>query len=713
MVRVALWSGRHRRLVIGLWLVALVVGIGLSRGVGPSFYNSITLPGTDSQRATDLLHHALPAASGDVDEIVFRDAHSIDAPATKARIGATLKRVRELPHVVAVASPLVNRAQTAHDGKTAYALVRFDERGDALPTDATKKVISTAQAAATNGLEVELGGNAIQQTQRPTLGAATAIGIAAAVLVLLLSFGSFLAMGLPILTALFGLGTAGGLIAVLTHVLHTPDFAQQLAFMIGLGVGVDYALLIVTRFRDAYRASGGSTAVALEVALSTAGRSVAFAGGTVVIALLGLFAVGIHILYGVALATSLAVVLMLIASLTLLPAMLAAFGPRIGATKRRRRQSGRYWERWIAEIQRRPALMGATALAVLLLLTAPIFGLRLAFSDAGNDRPSTTTRKAYDLLSQSFGAGVNGPLQLAISLQGSDRSALTTIRQAVARTPNVAAVAEPTLSRDGRTASLSVVPTTAPQSAATYHLVHVLRDTVLPPLEGSTGARAYLGGVTASQVDTAHAFSAKLPLFIAVVVALSALLLLVVFRSTLIPLQAALMNLLSIGASLGIVQAVFERGWLKGVVGAQQAPIEAFIPVIVFAIVFGLSMDYEVFLVSRVQEEWRRSGDPSAAVRTGLGQTGGVITAAAAVMIVVFSSFAASSDHILKLFGLALATAVFLDAFVIRSILLPAVLELSGRATWRFPRWLDRRLPHLTIDPPEPARAPEPAALAD
>jgi RND superfamily putative drug exporter len=715
VVGLALWSGAHRRVVIGGWIALLLVGVALSRGVGNSFYNSITLPGTDSQRATDLLHRALPVDGGDVDQIVFRSsAASLTGSATRARLTKTLDEIARLPHVTGVASPFTSRGQISRDTHTAYATVRFDERGDALPTDAVKNVIAVAKTAATPDLEVELGGNAIEQTQRPTLGAATAVGIGAAIVVLLVSFGSLVAMGLPILMALFGLGTASGLIAVLTHVLHTPDFAQELAFMIGLGVGVDYALLIVTRFREAYRSGSGDAAAALEVALATAGRSVAFAGGTVVIALLGLFAVGIQILYGVAIATSLAVILMLLASLTFLPAMLMSFGPRIGRGKKRRRQSGHYWERWIAMIQARPVGAATASLALLLVLAAPILGLRLAFSDAGNDRPSTTTRKAYDILTSTFGPGVNGPLQIAAALPANaGRATLARIDNAVSATPGVASVSAPMTSGDGRTVVIAAIPTTAPESKQTYSLVHRLRGAVLPAVEKTTGAQLFVGGITASQVDTAHAFSAKLPLFIAVVVALSALLLLILFRSTLIPLQAALMNLLSIGASLGVVQAVFERGWLKGLIGAQQAPIEAFIPVIVFAIVFGLSMDYEVFLVSRVHEEWRRSGDATAAVRAGIGRTGGVITAAAAVMIVVFSSFAASSDHILKLFGLALATAVFLDAFVIRSVLLPAVLQLTGKAAWHFPGWLDRRLPHVSIEPPDGGPLPTPIPLRD
>jgi putative drug exporter of the RND superfamily len=520
-----------------------------------------------------------------------------------------------------------------------------------------------------------------------------------------------LATALPILTALFGIGTSMGAIAVLTHGVSTPDFASELALLIGLGVGIDYALFIVTRFRDAYRVNGGHTRDAIEVAMNTAGRSIAFAGATVVIAVLGLFVVGVHIFYGVALAVALTVVLVLAASLTLLPAVLSYSGSRIGAkaARRQERQGGR----WVGAILRRPALAALCATAVLVALAAPVLDLRLAASDASNDAHGTTTYRAYALLSRGFGPGFNAPLQLAVQLPSSGRlQELGRLTAAVRSTPGVATVGPPVVNTTGDTADITVYPVSAPQASSTYALVRHLRSAVLPPVVGSSGATVYVGGYTASQVDFARVLGGKLPLFIAAVIALSALLLLVVFRSLLIPLQAALMNLLSIGAALGVVQAVFERGWGAGLLGVTRSPVEAFIPVIVFAIVFGLSMDYEVFLVSRIHEEWRRGGNHSAAIRNGLAHTSRVITAAAAVMIVVFSSFAVSDNHILKLFGLALAVAVFLDAIVIRSILLPAVLQLLGPATWHIPGWIDRLLPRLAIDPPEQAPETAPAMEA-
>jgi len=529
---------------------------------------------------------------------------------------------------------------------------------------------------------------------------AEAVGLGAAIVILLISFGSFLAMGLPIVTALFGLGAGLGLIALSSRLVDMANFSSELALMIGLGVGIDYALFIVTRFRDAYRENGGDVKAAVELAMNTAGRATLFAGATVVIALLGMFALGVSFLHGVAIAAALAVLLVLGASLTLLPALLIFFGRRIGAPGRRRRtrpaSERGFWSRWITVIQRHPAwaALGAT--------------------DAGNDPAGQTTRNAYNLLAHGFGPGFNGPLQLAVRLpKANDRSALAQLAAAVRNTPGVASLTAPRLNPARDTAALAVYPTSSPQSAQTTSLVKHIRAAVLPPIERATGTTVYVGGATATQVDFANVLSSKLPLFIGVVVLLSALLLLIVFRSLWIPLQAALMNLLSIAAALGVVQAIFQRGWLGGLLGVQPGPIEAFIPVMMFAIVFGLSMDYEVFLVSRIHEEWQHRNDASAAVHEGLARTGRVITAAAAVMVAVFASFAAGNDRVLQLFGLGMATAVFLDAIVIRTILLPAVLELLGRRTWSFPGWLNRRLPRLAIEPGPAAATTLTPALED
>jgi RND superfamily putative drug exporter len=718
MLKLTRWTIAHRRIVVFVWIVLAVGVLAASQAVGKRNANNFSLPNTDSQRAVDLMQSRFPAQAGDSDQIVFRTrTGKLSDASARAAITPMLVRVARLPHVAGVVSPYDAGAKAVSKaGTIGFATVEFDQRANQLPKAAIDRVINTAEAVRSPALQVELGGQAIKQAEQTSLGFATGVGLVAAVAVLLLSFGSLLAMGLPIVTALFGLGAGLGVIGLGSHLVDMVDFSSELALMIGLGVGIDYALFIVTRFRDAYRENGGDVRAALELAMNTAGRAILFAGATVVIALLGMFALGVSFLYGVAIAASLGVLLVLAASLTLLPALLMFTGKRIGRIRSRRagprEPRAGFWARWVGLIQRRPmwAALGSTAL--LLALASPALGLRLGASDSGNDPTSQTTRRAYDLLAAGFGSGVNGPLQLAVSLSSAgDTGGLARFTSTLRHTPGIASVAAPRLNPARDTAAIAVYPTASPQSAQTTSLVKRLRSDVLPPLAKATGATVYIGGATATQVDFAHVLSGKLPLFIGMVVLLSALLLLVVFRSLLIPLQAAFMNLLSIAAALGVVQAIFERGWLAGLIGVQPGPIDAFIPVMVFAIVFGLSMDYEVFLVSRVHEEWQHRGDASAAVREGLAKTGRVITAAAAVMVAVFASFAAGDDRVLKLFGVAMATAVFLDAIVIRSILMPAVLELFGRYTWAFPSWFDRRLPRLAIEPtPQPAPALDEAA---
>jgi RND superfamily putative drug exporter len=717
MLRIARWTMAHRRIVVLVWIVAAVGIFAVSSSVGKKNASNFTLPGTGSQQAVDLLKSRFPAQAGDADQIVFHArTGTLNNAADRATVAATLARVARLPHVTSVVSPYAAGAHSvSRDGTIAFATVNFDKRADALPKAAVERVITAAESARSASLQVELGGQAIEQAQQTSLGFATIVGIAAAILILLISFGSFSAMGLPIATALLGLGAGIGVITLASHVVDMPDFASELALMIGLGVGIDYALFIVTRFRENYRRNGGDVQQAVEAAMNTSGRAVLFAGATVVIALLGMFALGVSVLNGAAVAAAIGVVLVLSASLTLLPALLGFAGHRIGQVGGRRAAEETatakpgFWLRWVRQVQRRPALTAIAATALMLTFAAPALGLRLASSDAGNDPASHTTRQAYKLLAKGFGPGFNGPLQVAVALpRANDRAALTQLTDAVSTTHGIASVAAPRLNPAGTAAAIVAYPTTSPQSAQTSSLVTRLRDGVIPPIEHSSGARVYVGGATASQVDFSHVLSSKLPLFIGVVIAVAALLLVLVFRSLVIPVQAAVMNLLSIGASLGVVQAVFERGWLGGLFGVQAGPIDAFIPVLTFAIVFGLSMDYEVFLISRIHEEWRARRDASAAVSEGLARTGRVITAAAAVMVAVFGAFAISGNRVLEMFGFAMAVAVFLDAIVIRMLLLPAVLELLGRTTWALPRWLERRLPRTAIEA-EPSSTPLPA----
>ncbi len=715
LARGAEWAVRHRRTVVIAWLVLLVGSLGLSGAIGTEYSNNFSLPGTDAQRAADLLKRDFPAQAGDSDQIVFA-THSgriTEAP-VRARVVPMLEAVARLPHVTGVVSPYSAKGaqEISPNGRIAFATVTFDERANLLPASATERVISVAKGAGSPQLQVALGGQAIEQVQKPSLGAATGIGLLAAMVILFITFGSFVAMGLPILTALLGLGTGIGLAGLGSRLIGMPTFATELAAMIGLGVGIDYALFIVTRFRENYLIDGDVHG-SIIAAMDTAGRAVLFAGTTVIIALLGQFALGVEFLYGLAVASALAVLMTMLAGLTVLPALLARFGERIGRPRggrrggRRARGTGAtpstapagFWTRWSAFIERHPWEGAIAGLAIMLTLCAPALALRLGNSDAGNNPPNQTTRQAYDLLAQGFGPGFNGPLQVVTTLpHASDSAALTSVSNALRATPDVASVAPPRISPKGLTAVFNVYPRSAPQALATTELVSTLRQRVLPPVASATGTTLLVGGSEAATIDFTHVLSSKLPLFIGVVVLLSALLLLIVFRSLVIPLQAAFMNLLSIGASLGVVVAIFQWGWLGSIFNVKGAPIQAFIPVMLFAIVFGLSMDYEVFLVSRIHEEWTHSRDPHQATRQGLASTGRVITAAATIMICVFLSFVVGGERVLELFGLSLASAVFLDAFVVRSLLLPSVLQLLGRRTWALPSWLEHRLPHIAID---------------
>jgi putative drug exporter of the RND superfamily len=723
MLKLARWSTTHRKYVLLGWIVLLLGVNVIAQSAGTSYSNNFTLPNSGAQRAADLLEHSFPAQAGDRDTIVYKvSSGTVLDPAVKARMSKMFAEVEKLPHVAAVISPYAGPAAgkaISADGQIAFATVVFDEKANLLPKSAAERVVKVARAADQPGLQVELGGQAIETTEQAGFGISTAVGLLAAVVILLLTFGSVVAMGLPIVTALFGLGTGLGLIALFTHVVDTPNFSSELAAMIGLGVGIDYALFILTRFREAYATPGPTFENPRESvvqALDTAGRAVLFAGTTVVIALLGMMLLGVSFLYGVAISASIGVLLVMLASLTLLPALLTTFGARVARPSRRARRraakaqttevanlpgEGGMWLRWSKFVQRKPWSIAIVSTLVMLTIAAPATALRLGSSDASNDPASQTTHKAYELLAEGFGQGFNGPLLVvAKAPDNADnrKGAVEELRTAVAATPGVAAVAPAKLSPSGEVATITVYPHSSPQAYATTQLVERLRDKVVPPLQTRTGMSVYVGGVTAAGVDFATTLGHKLPLFIGVVVLLSALLLLIVFRSLVIPLQAAVMNLLSIGASLGVIVAIFQWGWFGSLFDVQQGPIESFIPVMLFAIVFGLSMDYEVFLISRMHERWVQTGDDQRAVQEGLALTGRVVTAAAAIMVCVFLSFMLGEDRIIKEFGLSLASAVFLDALVIRCLLLPAVLTLVGARTWQIPVWLGRALPRVNIE---------------
>jgi RND superfamily putative drug exporter len=741
MLKLARWSTTHRKSVLLGWIALLVIVNVLAQSAGTSYSNNFTLPNSDAQRASDLLQRSFPAQAGDRDTIVYKvSSGTVKDPAVKARMGAMFARVEKLPHVAAVISPYGGAASgksVSANGRIAFATVVFDEKANNLPKEAAQRVVDVARAAGHGGLQVELGGQAIEATEQAGFGISTGVGLLAAIIVLLLTFGSVVAMGLPILTALFGLGTGLGVIALFTHVVDTPNFSSELAAMIGLGVGIDYALFILTRFREAYATPGptfGDARESVIQSMDTAGRAVLFAGCTVVIALLGMMLLGVDFLYGVAISASIGVLLVMLGSLTLLPALLTFAGARLARPSRRARRraaqaaeevgepvaaaaaatgaspaAGGTWLRWSTFVERHPRKIAVVSAIVMLAIAAPAIALRLGSSDAANDPPGQTTHKAYELLAQGFGAGFNGPLLVAAKLPAAPGAAaggtaagggsgIERLRTAIAAAPNVASVAPAKINPAGDVATLTIYPRSSPQAYATTQLVEHLRKKVVPSVAPKNGLKVYVGGVTAGSVDFAKTLGEKLPLFIGVVVLLSALLLMVVFRSLVIPLQAAVMNLLSIGASLGVIVAIFQWGWLGSLIGVQQGPIESFIPVMLFAIVFGLSMDYEVFLVSRIHERWAHTRENSRAVAEGLALTGRVVTAAAAIMVCVFLSFMLGEDRVIKEFGLSLASAVFLDALVVRCLLLPAVLHLVGKRTWAIPSWLDRALPHLNIE---------------
>ncbi|HEX4625108.1 MAG TPA: MMPL family transporter [Solirubrobacteraceae bacterium] len=721
MRRLAAWCVRHRRITVLGWIAILVVCALAAGAAGATFKSNFDLPSSDSQRALDLLKTRFPGQSGDNATIVFHTTPApVTQPAVRARMQAMFARVATLPHVRGVVSPYAparagGGAAMAPDGHTAFGTVQFDRRAINLPKSAVLSVIDTARGAGGDGIQVELGGTTIQNAQRTDRqGASEAIALLAAIVILLLTFGSVVAMGLPIITALVALGTGLSLVTLATHIFDTSNFTPALAAMIGLGVGIDYALFIATRFRAGLR-DGLDVDDAVLNAMDTSGRAVLFAGATVVIALLGMFALGVSFLYGPAVASSLAVLLTMTASLTLMPAMLSKIGRRVDRWRvpgfgRQKPAGTGFWYRWSRLIQRRPWPAAIVSAALLIVLAIPVFSIQLGSADAGTDPSSTTTRRAYDLLAAGFGPGFNGPLQIVAELPRQGAVAgLPALRAAVAHQPGVVRVTPARVNPAGNTALLLAYPTTSPQSVKTKDLVDRLRTDTIPAIARTTGIRAHVGGTTAIFEDFAAYLNSKLPLFIGIVVALSALLLVAVFRSVLVPLKAVAMNLLSIGASFGVVVAIFQWGWLAGVIGVDRtAPIQAFLPVMVFAIVFGLSMDYEVFLMSRIHEEWVRRRNASEAVASGLANTGRVITAAATIMVCVFASFALGDDLTVKLFGIGLAVAVFLDAFVIRTALVPAIMYLLGEKAWWLPHWLDRVLPRVGVEPSPDALA-EPA----
>ena len=721
MPAIARWCFRHRFVVIAAWVLVLV-GLGaLSQAIKSDYNNSFSLPGTGSTTAQQLLAKAIPAQAGDSDTIVWQVSHGTVRDATvSTRINNVLKQIATMPEVAAVVSPYGphGAAQISRDGRTAYATLDFAKQANNLARADITRVTDAAKAAREPGLNVQIGGQAIEQTEQTSLGASTTVGLLAAAVVLFIAFGSLLAMLLPIVTAIAGVG--GGLMAItpLTHAINVVDFAPILGALIGLGVGIDYALFIVTRHRRGLQ-SGLTPEQAAVKAIDSSGRAVLFAGSTVCIALLGILVLGVSFLNGLAVASALTVVFTVLGAVTLLPALLGVFGMRVLSRRQRRRlTSGApapgaagMWARWASTVERRPAILAVAAAAVMLVLAIPVLSLRLGSSDQGNDRSSTTTRQAYDLLAGGFGPGFNGPLLLVAQTSSpADVAALRTLEAGLPKVADVTSVRQ--IAATTGTEVIQVTPGTSPEAKATSDLISTLRNDTIPTAERGTTLRVYIGGVTATFADFATVVDAKLPWFILTIVGLSFLLLVVAFRSLLIPGTAAVMNLLAAAASFGVLTAFFQWGWGTDAFGLGKAgPVEAFLPVVTLAILFGLSMDYQVFLVSRMNEEWVHGRRNSDAVRTGQVETARVITAAATIMICVFLTFSFLGARDVAEFGIGLAAAVALDAFILRTVLVPAAMHLFGNANWWLPSSLDRRLPHLAIEPPDPAGEPTHAPI--
>lgn len=706
--RIARWSYRRRWAVVGIWAVALIGTNFLGSSAGGEFSQDFSLPGSESQKATDLLRERFPEFAGDTAEIVFKTEDGVDDPEVKATMEKLFAEIQDIKHVIGVNSPHSEQgaAQISEDGTIAFATIRFEDLGgEPIPIEVGKKILALGDKYERPGLTIEPGGNVIIFSEFEEPGAAEGVGFLAAILILLIVFGSVLAMALPILMALIGIGIGMALIMIFANFLNVPEFTPQLAAMIGIGVGIDYALFIVTRYRQHLHA-GDDPERANLIAIVTAGRAVLFAGTTVVISLLGILLMGFSFVEGIAVGGAATVLVTMLASVTLLPAVIGFVGKNIDRFKlpwfHRGDKPGHVsaWFRWSRLIQRRPALLGSVALVVLVALAIPVFSMELGFADAGAGGTNRSSRRAYDLLSEGFGPGFNGPLLLTAEIdEPTDLEQLEGLTQQLQEVEGVAFASPPIPNQNGDAAIINVYPTTSPQDERTARLVADLREEILAEATGDN-PEVLVGGLTASVLDFSRVNGERLPILISVVLVLSFLLLVVVFRSILVPLKAAIMNLLSIGAAYGVVVAIFQWGWGKDLLGVETtAPIEAWVPMMLFTILFGLSMDYEIFLLSRIREEYVRTKDNALAVANGLAVTARVISAAAAIMITVFLSFVFGFDErAIKLFGMGLAVAIFVDATIVRMVLVPATMELLGDANWWLPKWLERILPKFSIE---------------
>jgi RND superfamily putative drug exporter len=705
---------RHRWIVLALWIV-LFLGINVTASsLGSAYSNSFSLPGTNSTHALALLQSGFQSKAGDVDQVVFQ-ATSGTIASHQQQIDSVVAKISKLPDVANVVSPFTGGTfQISKDGTIAYAVVYFAKTANKLTNAHIKAVETVGATARSSSLNVQFGGDAFGQLDSPKGSPGEIFGLLATAIVLILAFGSFFAMLLPLGVALFALGIATATTTLLSHWLSIAQFAPILGSLIGLGVGIDYALFIVTRSRQALK-RGMSVEDSIITSIDTSGRAVLFAGTTVCIALLGMLVLRLSFLNGVAISASLTVLITMFASLTLLPSLLGFQKHHVLSRKERRalKEHGpepliiaTAWQRWADFVSRRPKLLSLAALVAIAALSIPFFSLHLGSSDQGSNPASTTTRQAYDLLAKGFGPGFNGPLQVVGVIQNAaDQQAMVTLDQTLNGKPDIALVAPLQLSTSGKIGVIYVIPKSSPQSTKTETLINTLRNNYIPAATSTTHTGIYVGGIVAIFVDFAQIFTAKIPLFVGVIVLLGCLLLMVAFRSIVVPLTAAAMNLFAAGASFGLVVAVFQWGWGSSVLGSGTGPTESFLPVIMIAILFGLSMDYQVFLVSRMHEEWLNTGSNREAIIRGQANTGRVITAAALIMICVFLSFAFGGQRVIAEFGIGLGGAVLVDAFILRTVLVPALMHFLGDANWWMPTWLERIVPHVAVEATEDVRA--------
>ena len=717
---------RRKRTVLALGFVILVLLAVTSLRFGGDFSDNFRIPGSEAQRAFDLLEERFQREAGSDARLVWVvDEGDVLAASVRAPLEQLLRDASSLDGVLFVSNPYESPGAISADQRSAFATIRFDGRPSNAPQASVAALVALVEDVREPGLRIEAGGEVIADFESEGLGKAELIGLAAAAIVLLVAFGSIVAMGLPLVTALLGLGVGFLLIRFAAIPLDISSFAPSFAAMLGIGVGIDYALFVTTRFREGL-AAGWTVERSVIVAMTTAGRSVAFAGVVVVVALLGLYAIGIPFVANLGLSAAIVVLVAVVIALTILPALLLLIGHNIdrwsvpifrgspGAASSDPATAG-FWFRFSTLVQRHAVIFFVLGTGVLLVLSVPLLSAELGTSDEGNNPESFASRRAYDLLVEGFGPGFNGPFILVVEDdQPLDGAALARLAKAVSVDPNVAAVLPPSLNSAGDTAVITVIPGTSPQDGATRALVSRLRsDTIPAALSRIQGSPAvFVAGSTAAFVDVAERIEDRLALFFLIVVGFAMVLLLVAFRSVTLPIKAALLNLLAISASMGVVIAIFQWGWGRELIGLDQTgPIESFLPMFMFAILFGLSMDYEVFLLSRIRERYLENGDPSEAVAHGISTSARVITAAAAILVTVFGSFVFGDERVLKEFGLGLAFAIFIDATLVRLVLVPAVMQLMGRASWWMPAWLDRLLPSISVDPvphdEEPAdRAP-------